>query len=709
MRLSSRAKFSYRILAGLLLLAGAAFSQTISIVSGDGQLVSTFTNPQSTPMVVVVHDAAGNPIPNATVTWAVISGTSTGGLLNFKTTTDSNGQTSNDFVPPILPLGASLLQSTVSATYGSSTVNFTIMSVSFQNGVFGAQIVAVSPTASQQPSACNTSTVSAPCLLGPAGSQSLVPIKIQVTAVGGFQSGAGIPNLLMTVSAPSGGPSIACAGGNPKTDATGTATCNVVFGGKVGTAFVTATIGYAATYTFNFKVTVGPPSIIAPITGDRQSGNAGQALPVPLVAQVTDAGGNPLSGISLVFAPAVQGTVFLSNVNATSDNRGLVSANATLGSVAGPVEVTVSTSDGKIVGTFHLTVNVQVGGLQTSGDQQSAIVGNQFTNPLMVTVVDTNGNPIQGAQVTFVVASGSATLGTTSATTNASGQVSTTVTAGNTPGPVSVTANVSGTSSTATFNLTVRPLGPSCIPGSTFVNGASFKPHISPGAVATIYCSGIADNIQGTVMPSLFGPLPYQVAGVQVTFGSNNIPAPIFDVSNVNGMESVTVEVPLETPVDPGVPVTITANGQPNTTPVTANIEQVAPGIFEAGDVGPDGLRTAVVLRPDGSVASATNPILRGENGRAFVTGLIPPAGLATDMLSPLDSDIVITTPVIVGINNAGVTTISVKYARNLVGIWEVEFLVPSNTAQNLRAPFAILIRTSSGPVFSQSSTIPVQ
>src|SRR5207249_11594416 len=118
-----------------------------------------------------------------------------------------------------------------------------------------------------------------------------------------------------------------CAGGNPVTDNTGVATCNVVFGGKTGSSTLIAAVGGAigpdlsvglGTYTVTFTVLVGPPGIIKAVAGDQQTGNPGQILSRPLVAQVTDLGGNALPGISLVFQPVVAGTVTLSDVLATS-------------------------------------------------------------------------------------------------------------------------------------------------------------------------------------------------------------------------------------------------------------------------------------------------------------------------------------------------------------------------------------------------------
>jgi adhesin/invasin len=697
---SSFAKVLARIVIGVSLLATAAFCQnTVSVVSGDGQVIRIQNaTPASNLLTVIVRDSAGNPVPKATLTWAV-SPTGQGQVTSPSTVTDANGKSTNSFIAPNL-LGfvtTSFAQTKITATLGSSVATFveTVMGSDGNINYLTSQVI--HPSGSQLP------------LNGVSGQQGAVPIQLRVFVVGGSSIGAGVPHVLMTVAQEAGSAATAtCAEGSVFTDANGFATCHVLYG-KVGSGALDVSTSLG-TITFSFNVTQGPPGLITVVSGDNQTGRPGQPLAAPLRATVSDLGGNVLAGVSVSFQAVVANTVTFTNVQSTSDAQGRVSAVATPAATdaGGPVKVTVSTLDGKASATFTITVQLNLAPLTiAAGNNQSAKIGTAFATQLAVIVTDTSGNPIQNEAVTFAVTSGSATLGTPNpATTNALGQASITVTAGTTPGPVLVTATV-GTLSTQ-FNLTVQPPGPSCIAGSTFFNGASFLPFISPGGVATIYCSGIAQGIQGVVMPSLFGgPLPYQIAGVSVTFGTANIPAPIYDVVNWNGSESVTVEVPVdETLVGPQIPVTITASD--GSTTVNADVSQAAPGIFES--IGSDNVHRAVVLRPDGSVATSANPILRGETGRTFVTGLIPPAGLGTDMLSPLDSDIAITTPVIVGVDNAGVKVVLVQYARNMVGVWEVQFVVPSSGAAGPRdAPFAVAVPVNGKLVFAQSSLIPVQ
>ena len=53
--------------------------------------------------------------------------------------------------------------------------------------------------------------------------------------------------------------------------------------------------------SFNFAVTVGPPSQLLLVSGNNQNGTAGQQLPAPVVVQVTDAGGNLLPSVPVSF------------------------------------------------------------------------------------------------------------------------------------------------------------------------------------------------------------------------------------------------------------------------------------------------------------------------------------------------------------------------------------------------------------------------
>jgi len=695
------------IFIGISLLAAiAAHAQSVSVVSGNGQLVLA-ANP-SKQMTVLVRDSSGKPVPSAQLTWkATGTAGAVGTLSQPTTTTDSAGHASNTLFTAIPAAGTPFVQTTVTATLstGSANAQFTITTVSNPSNIPQVQVSLTSPSLAQLP------------VSGPAGQQGSVQVTVRIKAISG--SGQGVPNVAVSVGPdiPSNPATIGCSGGTVLSNSSGVANCNLVYGGKIGTGSFTVAVGngYVFFPGLGYSVVAGSPATLTITGGNNQAGSPGQTLPLPLVAQLSDLGGNTLAGVTLVFEPVVAGTASFSNLRTTTDNNGKVSTQVILGNVAGVVQIRVRTSDGKVSAVFNLSVNIVLTGFnKVSGDQQTALTGAQFADPLIVQAI-ANGTGVQGAPVTFTVTSGSAVVGTPNTSTDANGQASAIVTAGAVAGPIVITASTTSSAGTftQTFNLSAHPPGPACDPAKTFWNGASYAPNfISPGGVALLTCQGLAPGIVGSVIPDTFGfgPLPIQVANVTVQF--NGVYAPIYHVSNINGQEMVAVQVPFETPPGDNVPVVVTVNGVQNFTPLTATVLPGAPGIFA---YVPQGQTTsiAVMVRPDGSFVSPTNPAVKGETIRAYVTGLIPPDGtLLTNMYAPPPPapDITITTPVIVGIDHHGThAKPTVIYAPNLIGVWEVEFIVNSDAPSGANVAFDLAIPVNGSNVFAVGSHMPIQ
>ena len=684
---------------------------SIMIVSGNGLLVqSAFPTPftdQPDALRVMVTDANGNPVNNARVDW-VISTTSGSGLgsVNPTTFTDQTGKTATVFVGPQI-FGQSFVQSVITAT---ATVGSFTPSVSFTITTFGvgtlASLVGVSIQDPLLPAPISRFT-------GAAGQQGM-PILVHVAGqIAGAQVGQGVQNVVVRIFPldPAVGPSISCAGGNQFTDGSGNASCTPVFSGKVGVGTFVLDVGGLQDFTIPFAVTVGPPGIIKATSGDMQTANAGASLPLTLTAVITDLGGNPLSNIPVVFEPVVPNTATLANIVATSDANGRVSARVTLGNVSGTVQIRVRTADG--VGTstgtpiqfiFNETSIIPVGGIiKLSGDpQDAAVINSAFAQPLVVQVNDPSGKPVPGATVTFSVTSGSATLGASSVQTNAQGQASTTVRAGATAGPIVVTASVVG-GFVQTFNLSARLPGPSCTPNS-FANGANFqRGFISPGAIVTITCAGLASGIQGSIVSPFFAPLMTQLNKTTVSFGS--VLAPIYNVSNIGGTESITVQMPFE--VSPGTSVvTINVNG--GIAAVNVPVQQFSPAIFETPMS--DSKRRGVLTHDDGTFVTVENPARRGETVHMFVTGLGPlTPSVGTNQIGP-SPGAVVNAPIIVGVQGVGAIVTSQIYATNLVGVYEVDFTVPDNVPSGRDDLLAIAVLAPDGTaVTGNGSLIPVQ
>jgi uncharacterized protein (TIGR03437 family) len=326
--------------------------------------------------------------------------------------------------------------------------------------------------------------------------------------------------------------------------------------------------------------------------------------------------------------------------------------------------------------------------------------------------VNDNGVAVPNATVSFAVASGPAILSAATATTNTEGQAQVTATAGATAGTVVITASVGVF--TQTFDLTVNPSGPTI---TAIANAAGFQNgFVSPCSLATIFGTGLANGLQGVA--SAFIAPQTKVAGVTVTFGGYL--APILDVANVNGQESVSFQVPCEIPAPGAASLVVTVDSvasAPFNAPNNVTVSEYSPGIFQFTDT--DGVMRAVLVRPDGSFASLANPARPGETERIFVTGLgqttpllftnefdpvVPDAsGILVPEILPVNASLV------VGINNAGVLVTSATYAYGMVGVYEVDFEVPEDTALTNNAPFAIAVIQNGQFIFGNGSLIAIQ
>jgi uncharacterized protein (TIGR03437 family) len=230
---------------------------------------------------------------------------------------------------------------------------------------------------------------------------------------------------------------------------------------------------------------------------------------------------------------------------------------------------------------------------------------------------------------------------------------------------------------------------------------------VGPGGVVAVYGAGLAPGIQGSVVANvnLLGPLPTSLATVEITFGTT--PAHIYAVNNVNGQEWVVVQAPFNLAAPGVVAVTIKV-GEGSTVVNDVQVKAFQPGIFET--LGSAGQRYAVLLRPDGSYVSPSNPAARGERIRMFCAGLgqtTPP----TDTNRAGIPGQAVVAPLLVGVNNAGVVVVSAETMVGVVGVYVVTFDIPADTATGPDLPLAIAVFPAGGgpAIFGNSSTIAIQ
>jgi hypothetical protein len=256
--------------------------------------------------------------------------------------------------------------------------------------------------------------------------------------------------------------------------------------------------GVSSTLTVEFSATAlaGTGSTLSLVSGDAQSGPVGSALADSLVVKVSDAVGNPVSGIEVLWTAADGGSI--SPASVTTGPDGLAAAERVLGSSSG-TQTSQAAAAGLAGSPVTFTHTAEPANptslIYVSGDGQSAPAGFQLPDTLLVRLVDDNGNGVGGKPVTWVIATGGGSVNPANATTNANGYATTRWTLGPSAGSNLLNAVFSG---------------------ATTVPSVPFTAIATADVPTTIAANG-GDNQSGAVGTTLAVPL-----SVKVTDGNNN-------------------------------------------------------------------------------------------------------------------------------------------------------------------------------------------
>jgi uncharacterized repeat protein (TIGR01451 family) len=386
------------------------------------------TNAFAQPLSVVVTDSAGTPVPGVTVTFAV-PGSGASAMLGATTAiTDATG--------------TAQVTATANATPGAFTATATIPGiatpVSFALDNLGPPTsVAVVSGSGQSATVATGFTDPLIVEVRDAANQLLPNIAVTFTAPATGASATPSPTTVLT--GPDGQGSLAVA-------------ANTIAGGYTIAASVS---GVATPASFSLTNTAGAPATVSVVSGDGQSATVNTAFSAPLVAEVTDAFGNPVPGATVTFTPPTTGATATVSTPALTDVNGQTSVTATAGTAAGSFTITAATA-GAASATFTATATpgAPASITVTSGDGQTPTVNTVFAAPLAVTVRDAFGNPVPGVTVGFSApGSGASASVPPTATTGADGVAAITPTAGTVAGTVAITASVTGVP-TASFTAT---------------------------------------------------------------------------------------------------------------------------------------------------------------------------------------------------------------------------------------------------------------
>jgi uncharacterized protein (TIGR03437 family) len=304
-----------------------------------------------------------------------------------------------------------------------------------------------------------------------------VPFNFTVTAKDAFNNT--ITNYSGAVTVTGSDPAAVLPSG--LTFINGAATGMATFKTAGGNTLTATAASASVLQSVQILVDSAPPNSIQIVSGDGQQKTINTTFAL-LVVRIVDAFQNPIRGWQVTFTPPNSGAsaTFSGGNTVLTGSDGQTSIPATANQIAGSYTVQVTASDRpeRLRSTpsvsFSLTnLPGPPATLETSGTQQTAQAGSQFTQPLLVTVKDAGGNPIAGASVTFTLPSSSGASASLSPPgpaymTNSSGQVSVIATANATTGSYSITASVTG-GLFASFQMTNLAVPP----GSLTITGGS--------------------------------------------------------------------------------------------------------------------------------------------------------------------------------------------------------------------------------------------
>ncbi|MEP6999384.1 MAG: Ig-like domain-containing protein [bacterium] len=285
---------------------GTVGTGTLSVNGGNNQNATVNTAVLVNPSVII-KDTNGNPIANVSVTFAVASGG--GSVTGATTTTNASGiATVGGW-----RLGTMVGSNTLTATSSAGGVTFTA------TGTAGAATQIVVLLGNNQTATVNTA----------------VPIRPSVIVKDAFGNPvAGVP---VTFTVTGGGGSVT-GGSQTSTSDGGARSGGWTLGTTAGTNnnTLTATSPGLTGASFTASGTAGPATSIGQNAGDLQVAAHGAAVATPPSVIVKDQFGNPVIGVTVVFAIA-SGGGSVTGASAVTNASGIAAVGSwTLGPLPGP-------------------------------------------------------------------------------------------------------------------------------------------------------------------------------------------------------------------------------------------------------------------------------------------------------------------------------------------------------------------------------------
>ena len=462
-----------------------------------------------------------------------------------------------------------------------------------------------------------------------------------------------------------------------------------------GTIRVTGTAVINSPQDFQVILEVGPST--SPIVPDPEPAglvfvtSSGAATPQTVTVYSDSTNSN-------AFLAATDGSSWLSispsggSAAATSPGQFQVTASAAglqPGVYRGAINVSLY-GTGAGVRTVNVTLIVPSGGHSTSGGvkpeatvscsggqlvpTETGLAGSftapaAWPTPLSVLLYDSCGNVIGDGQVVTTFSNGDPPLPLTPVDP-AHGLYSGTWTPRSASSALTISARASESNYPTVTTKIAGQVAPNAAP-LLAANGTGdvFNPQVGaafgPGNIVQIYGSNLANQPS---TPQVL-PLPTTVAGTQVIVGG--VQAPLYYVSP----GQINAQIPFELTGGQQYQLIVSANGA-LTSPQSFQLTPSVPAVlqFTSGAVEAE--------HADGSLITSGSPATPGENVVVFMSGLgatnpAVPDGAASPSNPPA---VLVNTPVLT-LNGATVPVQFAGLTPTLVGLYQINFQVPSNLA----------------------------
>ena len=298
-------------------------SSTIAATGGTPQS-ATVGEAFAAPLEVRVTDAAGDPVPGVTVTFAAPA-TGASAIVSSETAvTDGDGDAS--------------VTATANTVAGAYAVTASIDGVDTPATFSLTNLAGAAATTSAAAGTPQTTPINTP-----------FPLPLTVFVADAY--GNAVTGVDVAFAAPGSGASAMLSASDVQTDANGLAQINATANAEVGSYQVSATVaGVASPALFDLSNVVDEGTTIGGDSGDGQRANLGGRFLCALGVTVTDAEGAPQAGYAVDFvapdsgpsAILFDGVVSGTSLRVLSDANGEAAVNATANDVAGDYVVTAT-------------------------------------------------------------------------------------------------------------------------------------------------------------------------------------------------------------------------------------------------------------------------------------------------------------------------------------------------------------------------------